>query len=397
MHTIEARAFPLRYALRGFVRALKTGFAVERLSGTTERHGLPASIIVAGTRPGGGYPANQVLAGSPERLLLSSERLWTLPRTLAELTPSADLVLARVDALSARMLFGSDYLHVPSWVTMRLEMPRHLRSLTAGKRAKSLRADLARVRRNRITCELSHSTADLEAFYHGFYVPYARQNFGQGARPVGLPVFRRRFEHGGLFWALQDGQRIAGGNFARGRAMLRLEALGTRDGDRCFVEMGAFTALCWAQIEHAHALGCREVSFNASPGVLTDGTLRYKRKFGARIVDLGYSARRLLRWAKLNPTLLALLATTPVVFREQGHPSAVRVLDVATPASQDEVGQAYRFLRTPGVHRIHLLSAAGFADHVTAPPQTCLLDLRTVGEDNLATLLTSGALSETCA
>jgi len=395
MQAIEARAFPLRYALRGFVRALKTGFAVERLSGTTKRHGLPASIIVAGTRPGGGYPANQVFARAPKRVLLSSEPLWMLPRTLAELTPSADLVLARVDALSARMLFSSDYLHIPSWVTMRLEVPRDLCSPTAGKRAKSLRADLARVQQNRITCELSHSAADLEEFYHGFYVPYARQHFGQGARPVGLPVFLRRFEHGGLFWALQDGQRIAGGNFVAGSAMLRLEALGTRDGDRCIVEMGAFTALCWAQIKHAHALGCREVSFNASPGVLTDGTLRYKRKFGARIVDLGYSARRLLRWAKLNPTVVAVLATTPLIFQEQGHPSTLRALDVAKRASQDEVAQAYRFLRTPGLYRIHLLSPAGFADHVTAPPQTCLLDLRTIGEDNLATLLTSGALGET--
>jgi hypothetical protein len=391
---MEDWAYRVRYVLRGFVRALKARFSVERLSERTERYGHPTSIIVAAKRPGGGLPASLVFAGSPERTILDNVPLWALPRTLEQLTPTVDLVMARVDALSARMLFGSSYLSVPAWVTMHLDVPHDLSLLTTGKHRKGLRNDLNRVTRNGLTCELSHCEAELDGFYHEYYVPYARQRFGEHAAIVSLRVFRRRFRHGGLVWALLDGERVAGANFIHGRTVLRLEALGTRGGDPRPVRLGAFVALCWAQIQHAHAWGCKEISFGPSSTVLTAGTLRYKRKFGARIVDGGYSARRLLRWPKLNPTVLALLATAPLVFVEQGHPSAVRVLDVATPASRDEVRQAHRFLRMPGLHRIHLLSGAGFADDVTAPPQTCLTDLSTLANENLAALLSSGVLAE---
>jgi hypothetical protein len=392
MYAMEEWAYRVRYTLRGFVRALRSRFSVERLSGPLQRTDHLASIVVAGRRPGGGYPASLIFAGSPGRSLLARVPLWALPRTLEQLTRSVDLLIARVDPLSARMLFGGNYLHTPAWVTPYLHIPQDLSLLTTGKHRKSLRNDLNRAARNGLRCQLSHSETDLAEFYHNFYVPYARQRFGEHASFVSFQLLRRRFKHGGLFWALRDGERVAGATFVHGRTLLRFEALGAAHGDPRPVGQGAFTALYWALIQHAGALGCKEVSFGPSSSVLTAGTLRYKRKFGARIVDGGYSDRRLLRWQELNPTVLALLATAPLVFEERGHPSAVTVLDTATPASQDDVTQAYRFLHMSGLHRIHLLSGAGFQEDVTAPPQACLTDLNTLGRENLAVLLSSGAL-----
>jgi hypothetical protein len=158
------------------------------------------------------------------------------------------------------------------------------------------------------------------------------------------------------------------------------------------LQSGAFVALYWALIQHARSLGCKEIDFGGCRAILTDGTLRFKRKFGARLVDRGYSARRLLRWPKLNPTVLALLGTTPLIFEENRHLSALTMLDLNRPASQDEVKHTYRFLRMPGLHRVHLLSAAGFADDVTAPPQTCLVDLHALESGNVSELLGAGTL-----
>ena len=397
MYTLGEWAYRVRYTLRRFVRALRSRFSVERLSGPIQRADHTASIIVAGTRPGGGYPASLVFATTPERALLADVPLWNLPSTLAQLSPSVDLVMARVDALSASLLFGQNYLRAPAAVTPYLKVPRVLRLLTTGRNRKGLRNDLNRVARNGFTCQLSHSEADLAEFYRDYYVPYARQRFGEHAFLVSHRLFRRRFKHGGLLWALRDDERVAGATFVHGRIVLRLEAIGARGGDTSIMQLGAFLALCWAQIEHAHALGCKEVNFGPSPAILTDGTLRFKRKFGARIVDGGCSSRRLLRWQELNPTVLALLATAPLVFQEQGRASAVTVLDTAKPASQETVTQAYRFLHMPGLHTIHLLSAAGFAEDVTAPPQSCLTDLSTLRDENLATLLASGALTHRAA
>jgi hypothetical protein len=261
-----------------------------------------------------------------------------------------------------------------------------------GYHNKGLKNDLKRVARNGITCELSHSEADLEVFYHDFYVPHARQRFGKYSQITSLAGFRRQLKHGGLLWALRDGQRLAGCTFTHGNIVYRFQAIGAAQGDASVLQLGAFAALYWALIQHAHGLGCKEIDFGGCRAILTDGTLRFKRKFGARLVDRGYSVRRLLRWSKLNPTVLALLGTAPLIFEEKRHLSALSMLDLNRPATRDEVAQAYRFLRMPGLHRVHLLSGAGFAAEVTAPPQTCLVDLNTLGSGNVSELLRAGTL-----
>ena len=392
MYALQERTYAVRYRLRTFARALRSRFPVVRLSGRTQRDGHHGSIIVAGRQPAATYLAEFIFASPPECTVLGNVPLWALPRMLASLTPSVDLVIGRVDTLSARLFFDSNYLHAPEWVELWLTVPADLSSLTTGYHNKGLKKDLRRVTRNGITCELSQSQADLEVYYHDFYVPYARLRFGAYSQLTSLAVLRRRLKYGGLRWALRDGQRLAGSTFVHGDIVYRSQTLGAAEGDASVLQSGAFVALYWAAIEHAHALGCKEVDFGGSQAILTDGTLRFKRKFGVRLVDRGYSARRVLRWSKLNPTVLTLLRTAPLIFQEGRHLSALSMLDLDQPAEPDEVRQAYRFLRMPGLYGIHLLSAAGFTRDVTAPPRTCLVDLYALRNGDLSELLSAGML-----
>jgi hypothetical protein len=199
-------------------------------------------------------------------------------------------------------------------------------------------------------------------------------------------------KHGGLFWVLREGKRLAGCTFVHGTIVYRLQAIGAAHGDPSILELGAFVALYWAQIQHAHTLGCKEISFGGSRAFLSDGTLRFKRKFGARIVDPGHSARRLLSWTELNPTVIALLKHAPLIFQEKRHLSALSILDCNRPATQDEVNQAHRFLRMPGLYAIHLLSASGFAANVIAPTHTRLVDVNALQSGNVPELLVADAL-----
>jgi hypothetical protein len=390
MYALHERTYAVRYRLRTFARALRSRFPVVRLSGRTERNGHHCSIIVAGRQPAATYLTEFIFASPSESTVLGNVPLWALPRLLTSLTPSVDLVIARVDTLSAQLLFDSNHLHAPEWVELWLTVPADLSSLTTGYHNKGLKKDLRRVARNGITCELSQSEADLEVYYHDFYVPYARLRFGTYSQLTSLAVLRRRLKYGGLRWAVRDGQRLAGSTFVHGNIVYRSQTIGAAEGDASVLQSGAFVALYWAAIEHAHALGCKEVDFGGSQAILTDGTLRFKRKFGARLVDRGYSVRRLLRWSKLNPTVLTLLRTAPLIFREGRHLSALSMLELNRPAEPDEVAQAYRFLHMPGLDGIHLLSAAGFAHDVTAPPRTCLVDLYALRNGNLPELLSAG-------
>ena len=375
-------------------RSLTVRVPVTKLRAPVGQQGEPASVIVAGAQPWVEYLPGLFFQGSPQREPLGEVPVWVLPRTLERLASSVSLVIARVDRLSARLLFGDGYLWVPEMVGLWLKVAEDVEWLSASNRRETVRSDIRRLRKNRLLCEISHSEADLAEFYHHFYTPFVQRRFGKYAWPPALRDLRRGFQRGGLIWVVQDGQRIAGSVFERQGTVLRLLRLGTIGGDYSVAKLGALMAIYYFLIEHAHHTGCEEMDFGGSRALLTDGRLRYKRKWGMKLLQEKRSYQFLIRWEHLDQSVLTVLAQTAPLFREQGYLSAVSALNCEGPATQDEITRAYRFLWTPGLRNLYLLSASGFRLDINAPPHTRLIDLRALQAADLPRLLTSGELAD---
>jgi hypothetical protein len=362
--------------LSSLVRATARKYTVTRLEGRTVQHDHAAGIAVVGMTPRARYLAEILLADTHEHTLFEAVPLWSLPRIMEQLTQSVDLVMARLHPRWAHLLFGDRYLRVPEWVDQWLTLPDDLDSLCRGKRGKSLRKAIRYAHEQGITCQVSHSEADLEEFYHEYHVPFVSHHFGDQARIDNLRILRRLFKLGGLIWAVQDGQRIAASAFTEQGGVFRLLTFAPAVGMPNATELGVHTALNWFEIQHARDLGCQEINFGGARGVLSDGVLRHKRKWQTRLVERKQSHLFLLGWKTLNGALCDVLAAAPLLFFEGGHLSAFSVLNSPAPASQDDVTRAYRFLWTPGLHLLHLLSPSGFEGDVMPPPRSCLVDLR---------------------
>jgi len=369
--------------LSSLVRAAAGTYTVTRLEGRTVQHDHAAAIAVVGMAPRARYLAEILLADSRERTLFEAVPLWSLPRTMRQLTQSADLVIACLHPRWAHLLLRDRYLRVPEWVDQWLTLPDDPDLLCQGRHGKSLRKAIRRVQEQGLTCQVSHSEADLEEFYYEYHVPFVQHHFGDHARVDNLRILRRLFKQGGLIWAVQDGQRIAASVFTRQGTVLRFLTFATAGGSRDLTELGVHTALNWHEIQHARDLGCREINFGGARGMLADGVLRHKRKWQTRLVARRQSHLFLLSWTTLNAAVCDMLATAPLLFLEGGHLSAFSMLDTSAPASQDDVTRAYRFLWTPGLHRLHLLSPLGFDRDVKPPLQTCLVDLNALGNQSL--------------
>ncbi len=88
---------------------------VTRICGPV-RHGNGTGVmIVAGDRKGCDYAIERFFQQISEETSIGTGFLGNLDKTLKDLESSADLILLRIDALSARLLFNNDWLALPEW------------------------------------------------------------------------------------------------------------------------------------------------------------------------------------------------------------------------------------------------------------------------------------------
>jgi len=389
-------ALPHQTRVRGrvflhFLLTVLRKIPVSILRGVTAARGLPYSIAIAGTRPWVEYLPDLFFQAPPEPEPLGSVPWWTLSRTLDRLALSANLVIARVDRISSHLLLDSRYLLVPEWVEVRLDVTQDLEATWS--RSSSVQRDLQRIRKNDLSHELSYSDADFRLWYSRYYVPFLRKRHTKYGVIASMGRLRPHFRRGALLWVIHRGQRIAGMLMRQQGEVLHGLTLGTKDGEYSALRLGAIAAIYYHAFHYAKTHGCHQVRFGGTRPIVTDGDVRYKRKWGLRLVERADTYQFAVRCERLDEAVLGLLTQTPLTYREQGYLSAVAAVDSEGPATQDEAAQAHRSLWTSGLHRLYLLSATGWEPGVHPPQDTRPIDLAGSNGEEFPQLLTSGSLA----
>jgi hypothetical protein len=339
-----------------------------------------ATVIIAGPEARVGYLANRFFKEQPHRDLVAKVPIWELCRTLKRLRTCADLTIARVDRLSAKLFFDHDYLIVPEWVDTWLTVPNDPADLIHASH--SVAKDLRLIRRNGITSLVSHSWADLELFYQAMYVPFILMRYGDQAVLRNIHQIRRSFQEGGLLWAVREGQRITGMLFEQHGEVLHLLAEGTANGKWAPVKAGGIAALYYYAVEYARHAGCKRINFGGSRPTLNDGVLRYKCKWGMQLAakpDNRYDF--LVYWPRLNEPVASFLSSTPLVFHDQKSLSVLTMIESGRPVSADHARMMVRSLLTPGLHQLYVVASPAWQKPVNELPRTCFVELP-VDEDS---------------
>ena len=354
-------------AMARWARSLATPLTVRRWTGPTARHGINATVLVAGLGPGLYDPLAPLLGAGGVRDDLGTVRLWELPRWIDQHQGEADLTILRLDRLSQRMLGDEPCLALPEWIELVLTLPEDLHSLRKGRFKRDIENDLRIVRREGYGYHISHDPEDIGLFHERFHVPYMSQRHADRAFTHTLSGLSRSFRHGGLLWVLHQGQQVAGDLFEVHAGELRTVALGLLDGDFAWAKRGAVVASYWFVVQHAKELGCQQVNFGVSRPVLTDGVMHYKRKWGPGIVqrrDTWYDY--VVSWPRLSPVVREFLEAVAPVFRSGGNLSAITALPEGEALSEAAVANARRLLWTEGLAHLYILSDAEL------PPSTPL-------------------------
>jgi hypothetical protein len=271
---------------------------------------------------------------------------------------------------------------------MSLAVPNDAKELR--NRSSSLNEDLRIFRRSGFVADVSRAEKDFLTFYHTMYVPHLRMRYGPRAVIRGVALVRRWFQRGGLLRICRDGEFVGGGIFFPNKQVLHLVALGISDKERKHTKSGAIAAVYVHVIELAQELRCRWINFGGVRPSLTDGLLRYKRKWGMTTSekwDTYYDF--LVYWNRLDACIASFLSRTPLIFRHRGGLSALMAIDDHQPATREQVWTAYRSMWLPGLNRLYIASKGGWESINSLPPEIRLLDATTASSSTPAGLLTN--------
>lgn len=302
-----------------------------RLTGTPHGGGPEATMLVIGVEGAAGYWIGRFFAAPPRWQPLGSCSLRQLHAEAGRRRDDADLTLVCLDHVSGRWFADDDYLMVPEWIAMRAPVPPN--DMVA-RRDHSAADDLRRVRNGDLTWRLAGEPGALDDFYHRMYLPYVQARHGALAHPHSHARLARAWRHGALLVVERAGEPVAGHLVAREGEVLHLVAMGIKDGDARLMKSGVGAALYVFVFDYARGEGYRWLDLRGTRPSLTDGVLRYKRKWGGGAAvkrDVLHAAW--MHWHDLSGPAGAFVARCMPIFRAHGT-----LCGLAAPAATGSVG-----------------------------------------------------------
>ena len=268
----------------GLTPYLGVRIPILRMTGPARPHGRAARVLVAGRAAWfSSYVSRLVFLSAPAIETVAAVPIWGLRGRLRKLRDTADITIALADQSNASWLFAHEYLIVPSWAGMRRPAPDGVKGLdlTSG----SLRRDMQLIRRHGYQSRYSQVPGELTEFYRGYYAPTSYRRHGEEAFVHSERVLRQRHAQGGILWIGKGEERVAGALVEPVGGVLQAWAFGVRDGDPALMKQAAMAAIYFYLCLQARPLGCLSVDFRGCRPFLSDGVLRYKRKWGGVMYD----------------------------------------------------------------------------------------------------------------
>lgn len=309
----ERLPYPLHAALWRALQLAKP-LPLARLAGVT-RAGAPGTMLVAGVANEAEFLAEYFFAAGHARTELGAIRPWALARRLGGERGRDDLTAVRLDRVASRCFPREEFLRVPEWICTSFPTPRNVEELAVGNH--SLRHDLNRISREGFGVEEARAAAEFGEFFDGMLVPYLAARYGLGL--LSRAKARHFFDRGALLWVMGGGARVGGvivEHVEHGDRRLIVRYFGVAGGDEALMKKGVLAAAYVAAVDYARRHGCPTVDLGGARPALSDGILRYKRKWGARPDPRTNNEMDFyLRWPAGNAAVAALLAAHPLIAR----------------------------------------------------------------------------------
>jgi len=306
--------------LRAAVRALKSRINRHRedawlLEGKERTSRQPLSVMFVGDRGSRNYIAKVFFDESWSEK--EHTKVWKRRRLNHALDAHGthDLAVVQLDSPQPVTDTGATMFQVPCWVGGKKDLRA---SGELARHKEQIKKDIQRIRKNRFGYRVTSEPGEFDHFYHGMYLPHIQRVFGEQACLMTYEEMQAAIPHCELLLVTQDEQDIAGGILVYdGSDKVRGWSLGVKDGDDCWVRVGALVAYAHLRAEYLLEKGISRLHLGASRPFLNDGALSFKKNRGMEITN--HSQQQfIIAPLRDRPGVRALLQQNPFIYEDEG-------------------------------------------------------------------------------
>ena len=249
---------------------------------------------------------------------------------------------------------------VPTWVRQRVRVSSDW-SQQIVELKRGTRQEISRVlRKFGYSCRLAMSEQEFHEFYDELYLPFVRQRHGHTAIVVDRERFLRESRRGGIIQLRTNGETIAGAVVRRIFNTMAILWTGARLSVKDAGFRGTTDALDYFSLLYAHLQRCKWLDFGRSRPDLLDGTLRYKRKWGAEIIP-GIIPQSSIQLLCMDPDIaVSILSENRVLITCQRRRLIANII-IDRPRRTSALQKLFSTIETIGIdrYRFVVLESAG--------------------------------------
>jgi hypothetical protein len=238
--------------------------------------------------------------------LMSKVPIWRISRnTSSWLESGVNLVVCELSRLcpwrpTARYSFIG-----PETVIQMLDLPDSLDDLLVGRRIEGNRRWIRKAERQGLSYRFTKSLIDLEFFHNEMYLPFIEGRHAELARLSSFENHKHWIKQGGLVLVYQNDRPIGGSLLSQSGKVCHLIEYGIMHCDLDLIKRGAISSVIWCSLLWAKEQGATQFDLGGSNPWCTNGTFRYKARWGARVMRHFLNSRP--NWVFLSNQLPRLL------------------------------------------------------------------------------------------
>lgn len=286
--------------------------------------------------------------------------LWNAKRIVEKKGRGHSMMVVKVYKSQCWMLGSREWFWVPGWVNGIVDFPLERKSMNAEK----FKSDIRRIRNNKLEYEVTRDVKRFDDFYYNMYLPHIVRAHGSNAFVKSYELMRKQFEHCELLLVKMQNEYIAGCLISYYDEPPRLKSLGVRNGDLKYMRYGAAGALYYFSIIYVQGKGFSKYELGGSRAFLNDGVLRYKRKWGQRVIGMA-SEIFALKVVGDSAATRSFLSSNPFIFEQEGALNGAVFVDSDDKFDMKEFEKVQREFFYPGLSKLYVCFLDG--EKVAAP------------------------------
>ncbi len=311
------------------------------------------TIIYIGDEKHKNFLAELAFGNSYKEDYIGKTWLWRIFKIVKAREHACSLMVAEVPK-SSLVLFGrKKCFYIPFWVRGKLNTSVDTSSLVKNE---SLKSDLRRIKKNKLHFEVTNEVTQFDNFYHNMYLPYITKSHGNKALIMKYDLVKRFFGECDLLLVKKNKEHIAGiliaYTYRKNRA--RLWCLGVKDGNSDYIKVGAIGAILYFSLLYLKEKGYKKVGAGGSRAFLKDGVLRYKKKWGQKIIGAHNKVGFLIKPLSKTAAVEGFFLNNPFIYMHKNRLFGAIFAEAGQPIPKEDFQKFYKDYYLNGMSKLFI-------------------------------------------